>query len=94
MPTFYMMFWSMIMIIALGVWRLRNWGQVLVVGITTVFVLILSQSLFIQLSISASLDPSHVLTNSGDFLVRGPLGWLALLVMDSYFSGSVWVVGL
>ncbi len=89
MPTLYMIFWSSIMILALGLGRLRNLGQMLVLSLVTAFILILSQSLFIQLSVSAGLDPSTVLYSSGDFLRGGPLGWLALLVMPCGWLGPM-----
>lgn len=94
MPTLYMIFWSSIMIIALSVWRLRNWGQIFVVVLVTAFTLILSQSLFIQLSISAGLDPSDVLFSAGNFLMAGPYGWLALLVMPCGWLGPFIGMGL
>jgi hypothetical protein len=75
------------MILALGFWRLRHWGHIFVVAFITGFVLILSQSLFVQLAISAGVDPSRVLTNTTDFLTGGPLGWLALLVMPCGWLG-------
>jgi hypothetical protein len=87
MPTFYMLFWSIVMIFALGVWRLHHWGHVLVVTAVTGLVLILSQSLFIQLSLSAGVDPGLVFTSPADFLLSGPLGWLALLVMPCGWLG-------
>ncbi|MCB9421320.1 MAG: hypothetical protein H6667_16070 [Ardenticatenaceae bacterium] len=87
MPTFYMIFWSIMMILALGIWRLRQWGHVLVVAAVTALVLILSQSFFIQLALSAGLDPNTVLVSPMDFLLSGPLGWLALLVMPCGWLG-------
>lgn len=87
MPTFYMTFWSIIIIGALGVSRLRHLGHILVVTLITALVLILSQSLFIQLAISAGVDPSQALTNPAAFLTSGPLGWLALLVMPCGWLG-------
>lgn len=87
MPTFYMLFWSIVIIGALGIWRLRQWGHILVVAVVTAFVLILSQSLFVQLAISAGVDPSQVLSNPSTFLTAGPLGWLALLVMPCGWLG-------
>jgi ABC-type Co2+ transport system permease subunit len=92
MPTLYMTLWSAFMIIALGLGRLRNWRQMVLLALVTAFVLILSQSLYIQLSISAGLDPSGVMYGSADFLRRGPLGWLALLVMPCGWLGPM--VGL
>jgi hypothetical protein len=92
MPILYMTFWSVFMIIALGLGRLRNWRQMLVLALVTALILVLSQSLYTQLSISAGLDPSGVLYASGDFLRQGPLGWLALLVMPCGWLGPM--VGL
>ncbi len=94
MPTLYMIFWSAVMIIALSIWRLRDWGQILTVVLVTAFTLILSQSLFIQLSISAGLDPSDALFSAGDFLLAGPFGWLALLVMPCGWLGPFIGAGL
>jgi hypothetical protein len=82
-----MIFWSIVMIFALGIWRLRHWGHVLVVTGITGLVLILSQSLFIQLSLSAGVDPGLVFISPMDFLLSGPLAWLALLVMPCGWLG-------
>ena len=89
MPTLYMTFWSVFMIMALGLGRLRNWGQIALLVLVTAFVLLLSQSLYVQLSVSAGLDPSAALYASNDFLRRGPLGWLALLVMPCGWLGPM-----
>ncbi len=45
MPTMYMTFWSVLMIGAMGVWRLRNMRRMLVVLVVTFIVLLLSQTL-------------------------------------------------
>ena len=87
MPTFYMIFWSIVMIFALGFWRLRHWGHILVVAGITALVLILSQSLFIQFSLSAGVDPGQVLSNPSLFMMSGPIAWLALLVMPCGWLG-------
>jgi hypothetical protein len=89
MPTIYMVFWSIIMIIALGLGRVRNVGQTIVMILVTALVLVLSQSLYIQLSISAGLEPSSILYSSREFLMSGPLGWLALLVMPCGWLGPI-----
>jgi hypothetical protein len=89
MPTLYMSIWSVFMIVVLGLGRLRHWGHMLVLALVTAAVVILSQSLFVQLSVSAGLDPSHILVASGDFLHRGVLGWLALLVMPCGWLGPM-----
>lgn len=89
MPTLYMSIWSVFMIVVLGLGRLRHWGQMLVLALVTATVVILSQSLFVQLSISAGLDPSHILVASGDFLRGGVLGWLALVIMPCGWLGPM-----
>lgn len=89
MPTIYMIFWSITMIFALGLGRVRNLGQIIVMILVTAFVLVLSQSLYIQLSISAGLEPSSILYASSEFLMSGPLGWLALLVMPCGWLGPI-----
>jgi hypothetical protein len=75
------------MIFALGIWRLRHWGHVLVVVAITALVLVLSQSLFIQFSLSAGVDPGLVLTNPSLFMMSGPIAWLALLIMPCGWLG-------
>jgi hypothetical protein len=87
MLTFYMIFWSTIIIIALGMWRLRNWGQVVIIALVSAFVLLVSQSLFIQLSLTAALEPESVFSTPDAFLRSGPFGWLALLVMPCGWLG-------
>lgn len=87
MPTFYMIFWSIVMILALGIWRLRHWGHVLVVAGISALILIISQSLFIQFSLSAGVDPGLVLTNPTLFMMSGPIAWLALLIMPCGWLG-------
>lgn len=94
MPIFYMTFWSMIVILAVGIWRLRSWLAVTAVCAVTILVLMLTQSLFIQLAISAGLDPSLVLLDPGAFMRSGPLGWLALLIMPCGWLGPVLGINL
>ncbi|MBP6471756.1 MAG: hypothetical protein KBE23_15485 [Chloroflexi bacterium] len=89
MPIFYMTFWSIVVILAVGVWRLRSWLSVFTVSLITVVILMLSQALFVQLALSAGLDPSLVLIDPSAFLRSGPLGWLALLVMPCGWLGPV-----
>ena len=89
MPTIYMIFWSVAMIIALGLGRVRHLGQIVVMALITAFVLVMSQSLTIQLSISAGLEPSSILYGSSEYFTRGPLGWLALLVMPCGWLGPI-----
>ncbi len=87
MPTLYMIFWSIIIVIAFSVWRLQTWNQRLLVTAVTVLVLLLSQSLFLSLATSADLNPSDALLAPEHFLQSGPFGWLALLVMPCGWLG-------
>jgi len=89
MPIYYMTFWSIMVILAVGVWRLRSLLTVTAVCAITVFVLMFTQALFVQLAASAGLDPSLILLDPGAFLRSGPLGWLALLVMPCGWLGPV-----
>ena len=87
MTTLYMIFWSIIIVAAFSVWRLRNWNQRLVVTVVTLLVLLVSQSLFVSLATSAGLNPSDALLAPERFLQNGPFGWLALLVMPCGWLG-------
>ncbi|MCA9936492.1 MAG: hypothetical protein H6662_12915 [Ardenticatenaceae bacterium] len=89
MPTLYMTFWSVTMIGAMSLWRLRNLRRMLAVLVITAVILLFSQTLFVQLSINAGLDPSAVLTEPARFLASGPIGWLALLVMPCGWLGPI-----
>lgn len=89
MPTVYMLFWSLVVVMALGIWRLRTWGQMLVVLLITALVLLISQSLFVQLALTAQLDPAVALTQPALFVWSGPIGWLALLVMPCGWLGPI-----
>lgn len=89
MPTLYMIVWSVVMILVLGLGRLRHMGKLLIMALVTAVILVLSQSLFVQLSISAGLDPSTALQASNEFLQVGPLGWMALLVMPCGWLGPI-----
>ena len=89
MPTLYMIFWSMMMILALSVWRLRHWRKTMVVTLFTALVLLMSNTLFVQLSLSAGLDPNIALSAPSEFIRAGLFGWLALLVMPCGWLGPV-----
>ena len=89
MPTQYMLFWSIIMILAVGTWRLRQWSDIVFISLVTLLVLFISRTLFIQLTIAANLDPSMVLQNPFIFLRGGPYGWLALIIMPCGWLGPI-----
>lgn len=89
MPTQYMLFWSIVMILAIGMWRLRQWGDILFVALITAVVLFISHILFLNLSLAANLDPSMALQNPFAFLRGGLFGWLALVVMPCGWLGPI-----
>ena len=89
MPTFYMIFWSLIMVLALGMWRLRSWRGTAVVALITFLILMISQSLFAQLAQAANVDPSWAFTAPEMFMRGGPAAWLALLIMPCGWLGPI-----
>lgn len=89
MPTLYMTLWSSIIIVSVGAWRLRSWGKIFIVALVTALVLLISQSLFIQLALAAGVDPGVALSEPAAFLNKGPLGWLALLIMPCGWLGPI-----
>jgi hypothetical protein len=94
MPTQYMLFWSIVMTLAIGTWRLRQWSDVLFIIFVTAVVLFVSRTLFIHLTIAANLDPSLVLQSPLTFLQGGVYGWLALIVMPCGWLGPIIGVNL
>lgn len=89
MPTIYMVFWSVIMVLALGFWRLRSWQGTAVVALITFLVLVVSQALFTELSLAAGMDPALAFTAPEIFMGGGPSAWLALLVMPCGWLGPI-----
>ncbi len=87
MPFFYMTFWSLAIIIGLSLWRLHNWSERMTVTVITLLILLVTQSLFVQLTIAAGVDASDALLNPSRYLQSGPVGWLALLVMPCGWLG-------
>lgn len=87
MPFFYMTFWSLIIIIGLSLWRLQSWRERTAVIIITLLVLMVTQSVFVQLTIAAGVDASDALLAPQRYLQSGPIGWMALLVMPCGWLG-------
>ncbi len=93
MLTGYMLLWSIGLVGALGLWRLRRPGQLVLVAAVTGLVLLLSQTLFFQLSALAGIPLAEANALHLDaYLRRGVLGWLALMVMPCGWLGPI--VGL
>ncbi len=89
MPTFYMVFWSVVMVLVMGMWRLRSWRGTAVVALVTFLILVFSQALFAQLSQAAGLDPSLAFIAPELYIKGGPAAWLALLVMPCGWLGPI-----
>lgn len=85
----YMIFWSIVLILILHVWRLQNWQQTAVVTAVTAVILFFSQALFAQLAVSAGVAPHMALTAPEQFLRAGIAAWLALLVMPCGWLGPL-----
>jgi hypothetical protein len=81
MMAVYMVFWAMVMLGLLGIGRLRNGQQWVVAVVGTALILMVSQTLFAQLSIFVGVAPLHGFVNPVSYLDKGLLGWMALLIM-------------
>jgi hypothetical protein len=84
-----MAFWSIFIIIFLGLTRIRNLAQIIIATLIAALVLILSQALFAEFSAAAGLYPDLALSNPHHFLGRGLVGWLALLVLPCGWLGPI-----
>jgi hypothetical protein len=84
-----MMFWSIIIILFLGLTRVRSLAQIIVASLITALVLLLSQVLFAEFSMAAGLYPDLALTNPHQFLAQGLMGWLALLILPCGWLGPI-----
>lgn len=89
MLTIYMSVWSVVMILVMGFTRVRHVPRLLVMSLITFLVLFLSQVLFEQLALSAGVAPNMILFDPGTFVSRGPIGWLALLIMPCGWLGPM-----
>lgn len=89
MLPIYMAFWSIIIILFLGLTRIRNLAQIIIASLITALVLLLSQVLFAEFSAAAGLYPDLALSNPNFFLTQGMMGWLALLVLPCGWLGPI-----
>lgn len=88
MPTTYMLIWSIIFILIVGSFRIRHMGRVLGALIGSTLILGVAHALFTQLTASAGIAATAVLTPS-DYLAYGPFAWLALIVMPIGWLGPI-----
>lgn len=89
MLPIYMAFWSIIIILFLGLTRIRNLTQIIIASLITALVLLISQTLFAEFSAAAGLYPGLALSNPDHFLAGGLMGWLALLVLPCGWLGPI-----
>ena len=89
MSTVYMLTWSVLMVSAVGIWRLRNWRQTVGVALVTGLVLMVSQTLVAQLAATIGLTPDLIFSAPEQFFLSGPIGWLALIVMPCGWLGPI-----
>lgn len=87
MSLLYMVFWSVVMVVALSVLRVRSWRQRFLLCLVTAVVLLVSQSLFLQMSYTLGVDANLALVAPKQYLLRGPMGWMALMVMPCGWLG-------
>lgn len=89
MLPIYMAFWSFIIILFLGLTRIRNLAQIIIASLIAALVLLVSQVLFIEFSAAAGLYSSLAFSNPEHFLSQGLMGWLALLVLPCGWLGPI-----
>jgi hypothetical protein len=82
-----MTIWSLAMIAGLSLWRLHSWGERAAVTLITLLVLLVTQTLFLQFTLSAGLDATNALLAPQEYLQSGPVGWMALLIMPCGWLG-------
>jgi hypothetical protein len=84
-----MAFWSFIIILFLGLTRIRNLAQIIIASLIAALVLLISQLLFVEFSAAAGLYSSLAFSNPDYFLSQGLMGWLALLVLPCGWLGPI-----
>lgn len=89
MTMLYMVFWSVVMVLALSVIRVRAWQQRFLLLVVTAVVLFISQALFMQMAFTLGVDPNTALSSPDQFMLKGPMGWLALMVMPCGWLGPI-----
>ena len=88
MPATFMLFWSAVVLFLSGA-RIRNYRRWLLAMLVSALVLLVSQTLFIQLSNAAGISTGYVLNDYRTYLFSGPTGWLALFIWPFGWLGPV-----
>ncbi len=89
MSVTYMITWTILIIFAVGFGRIRDMRQTFGIAAITLLILIMSQTLAAQLASTVGLAPDLIYSNPELFLMSGPVGWLALLVMPCGWLGPI-----
>lgn len=89
MLTLYMTIWSLLLITTLAIFRIRRTAHLLFISLVTVVTLIISQTFFAQLALSAGATPSMVLSDLTGYITYGPLAWLGLFFMPLGWMGPL-----
>ena len=77
----YMGLWSLVMVGLLGSGRFRAWQQWVVAVVGTALILLISQTLFVQLSAVVNIPPAYGFVDPVSYVGKGAIGWMALLIM-------------
>jgi hypothetical protein len=83
-----MLVWSLLFLLIVGSFRIHHKGRLLGALVGSAVILGVSHVLFTQLSMSAGIEATAVLTPN-DYLAYGPLAWLALMVMPFGWLGPI-----
>jgi hypothetical protein len=83
-----MLIWSIVFVLIVGSLRIRHMGRLIGALVGSALILGVAHVLFTQLSASAGITATAVLTPN-DYLAYGPLAWLALMVMPFGWLGPI-----
>ena len=79
----YMIFWSVVMMILVGVVRLRSLHQFAIMGLLSGGIILLSWLIALQLADGTGLDLAlfSPLAHPDLYIAQGPAGWLILMIV-------------
>ncbi len=88
MPTTYMLIWSIVFVLIVGMFRVRSMGRLMGALLVSAIILGVSHLLFTELTAAAGMEATAVL-NPDLYLQKGPIAWLALMVMPFGWLGPI-----
>ena len=88
MPTTYMLIWSIVFVLIVGMFRVRSMGRLIGALLVSGIILGISHMLFTELSLAAGVEATAVL-DPNLYLQNGPIAWLALMVMPFGWLGPI-----